>query len=161
MCHILLKSISGSQSFDICRSRLSAAHQLAPHFTLFFNVTCKRRHTYERDLIRYMEQLIRDMDAKIRKNKERAEAESRPKVLKLDDQRRLDEIKMRQAGAYPSPCALEACMLEPCMLQQLACWKLRRDMISCLLRNSCIVRMRRAVAASFQLRVMTAVFLQH
>jgi hypothetical protein len=47
-----------------------------------------------------MEQLIRDMDAKIRKNKERAEAESRPKVLKLDDQRRLDEIKMRQAGAY-------------------------------------------------------------
>lgn len=46
-----------------------------------------------------MEQLIRDMDAKIRKNKERAEAESRPKVLKVDDQRRLDEIKMRQAGA--------------------------------------------------------------
>jgi hypothetical protein len=47
-----------------------------------------------------MEQLIRDMDAKIRKNKERAEAESRPKVLKLDDQRRLDDIKMRQAGAH-------------------------------------------------------------
>eukprot|EP00882_Tetradesmus_deserticola_P004231 GHRQ01004468.1.p1 GENE.GHRQ01004468.1~~GHRQ01004468.1.p1 ORF type:complete len:233 (+),score=91.28 GHRQ01004468.1:236-934(+) len=57
----------------------------------------KDRHTYERDLIRYMEQLIRDMDAKIRKNKERAEAESRPKVLKVDDQRRVDEIKMRQA----------------------------------------------------------------
>lgn len=34
----------------------------------------------------------------IRKNKERAEAESRPKVLKLDDQRRLDEMKQRQAG---------------------------------------------------------------
>uniref|UniRef100_A0A383VAM8 Uncharacterized protein n=1 Tax=Tetradesmus obliquus TaxID=3088 RepID=A0A383VAM8_TETOB len=57
----------------------------------------KDRFGYERDLIRYMEQLIRDMDAKIRKNKERAEAESRPKVLKVDDQRRLDEIKMRQA----------------------------------------------------------------
>lgn len=46
-----------------------------------------------------MEQLIRDMDVKIKKNKERADAESRPKVLKLDDQRRLDEIKQRQAGA--------------------------------------------------------------
>jgi len=45
-----------------------------------------------------MEQLIRDMDAKIRKNKERADAESRPKVLKLDDQKRLDEMKERQAG---------------------------------------------------------------
>lgn len=48
--------------------------------------------------MRYLEQLIRDMDIKIKKNKERAEAESRPKVLKPDDQRRLDDIKARQAG---------------------------------------------------------------
>lgn len=62
---------------------------------------CLSIHSYpfERDLLRYMEQLIRDMDVKIKKNKERADAESRPKVLKLDDQRRLDEIKQRQAGA--------------------------------------------------------------
>jgi hypothetical protein len=45
-----------------------------------------------------MEQLIRDMDVRIRKNKERADAESRPKVLKLDDQKRLDAIKQQQAG---------------------------------------------------------------
>lgn len=47
-----------------------------------------------------MESLIRDMDVKIRKNKERAESESRPKVLKLDDQKRLDEMKQRQAGEW-------------------------------------------------------------
>lgn len=45
-----------------------------------------------------MEQLIRDMDVRIRKNKERADAESRPKVLKLDDQKRLDAMKQQQAG---------------------------------------------------------------
>lgn len=59
---------------------------------------CLCSYPYERDLLRYMEQLIRDMDAKIRKNKERADAESRPKVLKLDDQKRVDEMKERQAG---------------------------------------------------------------
>lgn len=48
--------------------------------------------------MRYLEQLIRDMDLKIKRNKERAEAESRPKVLKPDDQRRLDDISARQAG---------------------------------------------------------------
>jgi hypothetical protein len=49
-----------------------------------------------------MEQLTREMDVKIRKNKERADAESRPKVLKVDDQKRLDEIKARQAGGLRS-----------------------------------------------------------
>eukprot|EP00878_Enallax_costatus_P017931 GHUV01018856.1.p1 GENE.GHUV01018856.1~~GHUV01018856.1.p1 ORF type:complete len:371 (+),score=85.32 GHUV01018856.1:301-1413(+) len=57
----------------------------------------KDRYPYQRDLMRYLEQLIRDMDVKIKRNKERAEAESRPKVLKPDDQRRLDDISARQA----------------------------------------------------------------
>lgn len=70
---------------------------------------CSCRYPYERDLLRYLEQLIRDMDVKIRKNKERAEAESRPKVLKPDDQRRLDDIKARQAGI--SHMAARLCLL--------------------------------------------------
>ena len=45
-----------------------------------------------------MDQLIRDMDRKIEKNRERAAAESRPKPLRPDDQRKLDEIKLRLDG---------------------------------------------------------------
>lgn len=58
-----------------------------------------RRLPYERDLISYMEGLIRDMDMKIKKNKERAAAESRPKALKPDDAARLEAIKAQQSGA--------------------------------------------------------------
>jgi hypothetical protein len=74
-------------------AQLSEVHARVPLFCSF---------SFERDLLRYMEQLIREMDVKIRKNKERADAESRPKVLKLDDQKRLDEIKARQAGRLRS-----------------------------------------------------------
>lgn len=56
------------------------------------------RFGYERDLLRYTEQLIRDMDRKIEKNKERAAAESRPKPIRPEDQLRLDEIKARMDG---------------------------------------------------------------
>lgn len=56
------------------------------------------RYGYERDLVRYMEQLIRDMDRKIEKNKERAAAESRPKPVRPEDEKRLDEIKARMEG---------------------------------------------------------------
>jgi hypothetical protein len=77
---------------------------LPPSCHGFFCVACS--YPYERDLLRYLEQLIRDMDTKIRKNKERADAESRPKVLKLDDQRRLDEMKQRQAGGLEQLCRL-------------------------------------------------------
>lgn len=37
------------------------------------------RYGYERDLLRYLEQLIRDMDKKIKINRERADKESMPK----------------------------------------------------------------------------------
>lgn len=70
-----------------------------------------RSYPYERDLVRYLEQLIRDMDVKIRKNKERADAESRPKVLKLDDQRRLDGIKQQQAGEPTQASSVSADVL--------------------------------------------------
>jgi hypothetical protein len=73
---------------------------------------CFIRHPYERDLVRYLEGLIRDMDQKIKKNKERAEAESRPKVLKLEDQKRLDELKARQAGEQLCQEGIAACSFE-------------------------------------------------
>lgn len=46
----------------------------------------------------YLDRLIRDMDRKIEKNRERAAAESRPKPLRPDDIRKLDDIKARMNG---------------------------------------------------------------
>jgi hypothetical protein len=53
---------------------------------------------YERKLMRYLEDLIREMDRKIAKARERAEKESAPKPIKPDDQMRLDELQMRAKG---------------------------------------------------------------
>jgi hypothetical protein len=58
---------------------------------------------YERELVRYMSILIRDMDRKIEKNRERAAAESAPRLLKADEQRRLDDIQGRMRGEAPPP----------------------------------------------------------
>jgi len=45
-----------------------------------------------------MEKLIRDCDVKIARNKERAEAESKPRVLKAADQERLADMSKRIQG---------------------------------------------------------------
>jgi hypothetical protein len=106
-----------------------------------------------------MEQLIRDMDAKIRKNKERAEAESRPKVLKLDDQRRLDDIKMRQAGAYAYIHHLAGWMLHWHMIDGLACGIAEEAVAWCVCDMLCAVEWRawlQSPAASLQFRVSCA-----
>ena len=66
---------------------------------------------FERDLLRYLERLVRDMDRRIEKNRERAEAESRPRPVKPDDQRKLDEIRGRMEGAPRMHACMHACML--------------------------------------------------
>ncbi|CAD7695799.1 unnamed protein product [Ostreobium quekettii] len=53
------------------------------------------RYGYERDLLRLLEQHIRDMDRKIAKAKERAEKESAPRELKGEDRERLAEIQLK------------------------------------------------------------------
>jgi hypothetical protein len=53
----------------------------------------------ERKLMRYLEDLIREMDRKIAKNKERAEKESAPRDLRPEDQLKLAEAKARAKGA--------------------------------------------------------------
>lgn len=53
------------------------------------------RYGYERDLLRLLEQHIRDMDKKIAKAKERAEKESAPRELKPDEKARLTEIQTK------------------------------------------------------------------
>jgi len=54
---------------------------------------------YERKLMRYLEDLIREMDRKIVKNKERAQKESAPRELRGDDQIKLSEVQGRAKGA--------------------------------------------------------------
>jgi hypothetical protein len=53
---------------------------------------------YEKRLLRYLEDLIREMDRKIAKSKDRAEKESAPRPIKADDQLRLDELQQRARG---------------------------------------------------------------
>lgn len=58
--------------------------------------SCVRR--YEKKLLRFMEDLIHDMDRKIKQNRERAERESAPRELKPEDQARLNELQQRARG---------------------------------------------------------------
>ena len=48
--------------------------------------------------MRYLEDLIREMDRKIAKAKDRADKESMPKPIKPEDQVRLDELQGRAKG---------------------------------------------------------------
>jgi hypothetical protein len=63
---------------------------------------------FEEALFRLLERSIRDMDRKIDKAKERAAAESRPKVLRPEDQRRLDDIQARIKGGWAVAAAAGA-----------------------------------------------------
>lgn len=51
--------------------------------------------------MRYLEDLIREMDRKIAKNKERADKESAPRELRAEDQLKLTELKTRAKGVWP------------------------------------------------------------
>jgi hypothetical protein len=66
----------------------------------FMVICCLCRLRYDDELFKLLDRLIREMDRKIEKAKERAEAESRPKVLRPEDQKRLDEIQERIQGTY-------------------------------------------------------------
>lgn len=55
-------------------------------------------HRYEKKLMRYLEDLIREMDRKIAKSKDRAEKENAPKPIKVEDQAKLDELRQRAKG---------------------------------------------------------------
>ena len=58
------------------------------------------RHGYERELLTLLEQLVRDMDRKIERAKERAEKEKGARPLMPDDKIRLDALKKRQKGMH-------------------------------------------------------------
>ncbi len=58
---------------------------------------------YERKLMRYLDDLIREMDRKIAKNKERAEKESAPRELLPADEERLADLKLRAKGEGGEP----------------------------------------------------------
>jgi hypothetical protein len=48
--------------------------------------------------MRYLEELIREMDKKIARNKERAAKESAPRDLRTEDQARLNDLNARAKG---------------------------------------------------------------
>lgn len=60
-----------------------------------------RRLGYEKELIGVLEGLVRDMDRKIERQKERAEKESAPKPLTDANRAQLDEMLARQKGVLP------------------------------------------------------------
>lgn len=57
------------------------------------------RYGYERELLALLEQLVRDMDRKIERAKERAEKEKGARPLMPDDKLRLEGLKKRQKGS--------------------------------------------------------------
>jgi hypothetical protein len=57
---------------------------------------------YEKELIGVLEGLVRDMDRKIERQKERADKESAPKALNDADRAKLDDMLARQKGALPA-----------------------------------------------------------
>merc|ERR1712118_276507 len=52
----------------------------------------KNRLGYERDLIRKLKEMVRDMDRKIAKNKQRAEEENTPKNISADQRLLLQDM---------------------------------------------------------------------
>ena len=58
----------------------------------------REKERYEKKLMRYLEDLIREMDRKIAKAKDRADKESMPKPIKSEDQVKLDELQGRARG---------------------------------------------------------------
>lgn len=66
------------------------------HYVSSLLVWSTRR--YEKKLMGYLDELIREMDRKIAKARERAEKESAPRPIKADDQLRLDELNQRAKG---------------------------------------------------------------
>jgi hypothetical protein len=58
-----------------------------------------RRYPYERDLRARLEQLVRDMDRRVERARERAAAESAPRPLQPQDARRLEDAESRALEA--------------------------------------------------------------
>jgi hypothetical protein len=63
------------------------------------NTPCR----YELKLKKYLEDLIREMDRKIAKNKERAEKESAPRPLLPAEQDKLADLKQRAKRKHSQP----------------------------------------------------------
>ncbi|KAG1656014.1 hypothetical protein FOA52_005642 [Chlamydomonas sp. UWO 241] len=59
----------------------------------------REKEKYERRLMSYLEGLIRTMDMKIARSKERADRESAPKTPRPEEQARLDELNARAKAA--------------------------------------------------------------
>ena len=59
------------------------------------------RYGYERQLLEILEQLVKDMDRKIERQKERAVKESAPRMLTSADKAKLDELLTQQRGLQP------------------------------------------------------------
>ena len=61
---------------------------------VYFMTSLLCRYGYERELMTLLNQLVRDMNRKIERQKERAIIESSARPLTLEDKGRLDAIKV-------------------------------------------------------------------
>ena len=68
------------------------------------------RAGYEAELFALLNQLVRDMDRKIERQKERAQRESEPRPPSAAEQLQLDTIKARACSPYNWP---SACLQRP------------------------------------------------
>ena len=59
------------------------------------------RYGYEAELLELLEQLVRDMDRKIERQKERAAKDNAPRIPSATEQAGLDALQAREKGALP------------------------------------------------------------
>ncbi len=57
------------------------------------------RYGYEAELLELLEQLVRDMDRKIERQKERAAKDNAPRIPSATEQAQLDALQAREKGA--------------------------------------------------------------
>ena len=62
------------------------------------------RYGYEAELLELLEQLVRDMDRKIERQKERAAKDNAPRIPSATEQAQLDALQAREKGVrfFPS-----------------------------------------------------------
>ena len=60
------------------------------------------RYGYEAELLELLEQLVRDMDRKIERQKERAAKDNAPRIPSATEQAGLDALQAREKGALSS-----------------------------------------------------------
>lgn len=104
LCGLCPNSLFKNTRSDLgpCEYEVHADHLEWARIQEEFNKTSEREkenYGYEKKLFRYLDELVREMDRKIRRAKDRADKENAPKELLPSDQARLDDLLARRKDA--------------------------------------------------------------